>query len=400
MPTPVDDVVRNLAATNPFLEKTEGLAEEFVSLLGFSLASSTWKKYKTALNLWKKFREQTGNENVKFFSRKLGIPFICWCGKYKKLSVKTVENYISAIKKISSLNGSRLKEVFDSDLAKTLLSGLENKRKPQIKEKEKTEPVTLGMLGKIKQKLRKAEWPELTKTSFWSACLLAFWGAFRLGEILTEKETFFDKFSNLLWKDLKIEEDHLTLKVKSPKNRKLAFDKVYLCALSEKDFCPVQAMLQLEKMCKLNFGSEMWEKPVFRLDGGENLTKSALMKNFKGLLLGTAYQNSKISGKSFRAGLVSGLQKFPKSFNEQHAKSLGRWRGNSYQLYLKNDKPVDEWLFKLVAERLIKNSFSMQVEASQGSASDQLSAAVSQRNRTKLSLRARNLSKKLRKLST
>ncbi len=120
------------------------------------------QKYKTALNLWKKFREQTGNEKVKFFSSKLGIPFICWCGKYRKLSVKTVESYISAIKKISSLNGSRLKEVFDSNLEKTLLSGLENKRKPQVKEKEKIEPVTLGMLSKIKQKLRKAEWPELT----------------------------------------------------------------------------------------------------------------------------------------------------------------------------------------------------------------------------------------------
>ncbi len=77
MPTPVDSVVKNLAAANPFFEKTEGLAEEFVSLLGFSLASSTWKKYKTALNLWKKFREQTGNEKVKLFSSKLGIPFIC-----------------------------------------------------------------------------------------------------------------------------------------------------------------------------------------------------------------------------------------------------------------------------------------------------------------------------------
>jgi hypothetical protein len=94
MPTPVNSVVKNLVAANPFLGKTEGLAEEFTSLLGFSLASSTWKKYKTALNLWKKFREQTGNKKAKFFSSKLGIPFICWCGKYRKLSVKTVESYI------------------------------------------------------------------------------------------------------------------------------------------------------------------------------------------------------------------------------------------------------------------------------------------------------------------
>jgi hypothetical protein len=45
MPTPVDSVVKNLAAANPFLEKTEGLAKEFASLLDFSSASSTWKKY-------------------------------------------------------------------------------------------------------------------------------------------------------------------------------------------------------------------------------------------------------------------------------------------------------------------------------------------------------------------
>jgi hypothetical protein len=99
------------------------LAEEFTSLLGFSLAASTRKKYRTALNLWKKFCEQTCNEREKFFSSKLGIPFICWYGKYRKLSVKTVESYMTAIKKVASLSGSRLKDVFDSDLAKSLLSG-------------------------------------------------------------------------------------------------------------------------------------------------------------------------------------------------------------------------------------------------------------------------------------
>jgi hypothetical protein len=70
--------------------------------------------------------------------------------------------------------------------------------------------MTLGILSKVKQRLEKAEWPELTKLCFWSACMLAFWGAFRLGEILKEKEVFFDKFSNLLGEDVQYTRKNLT----------------------------------------------------------------------------------------------------------------------------------------------------------------------------------------------
>jgi hypothetical protein len=46
---------------------------------------------------------------------------------------------------------------------------------------------------------------KLTRQSVWTCCLVAFWGAFRLGELLGKSEKIFDKFSDLQWGTLSLE---------------------------------------------------------------------------------------------------------------------------------------------------------------------------------------------------
>jgi len=65
--------------------------------------------------------------------------------------------------------------------------------------------------------------------------MLVFWGAFRLSEKLNREGNFIDRFSKLLRENVRIERDHLTLKVK-PEKQKLAYNRVYLCALSKGNF--------------------------------------------------------------------------------------------------------------------------------------------------------------------
>ncbi len=67
-------------------------------------------------------------------------------------------------------------------------------------------------------------------------CLHAcFLGCFQVRWNLNREGNFFDRFSKLLLENVRIERNHLTLKVK-PEKQKLAYNRVYLCALSKGNF--------------------------------------------------------------------------------------------------------------------------------------------------------------------
>ncbi len=76
-----------------------------------------------------------------------------------------------------------------------------------------------------------------------------------------------------------------------------------------------------------------------------------------------------LSGKSFRTAIPSAMESFPVSFKESHVKALGRWKGNSYQLYMKNDSPEFKWVFEMVAKTLLSGTLSQEGEKSRPSSS-------------------------------
>jgi hypothetical protein len=49
------------------------------------------------------------------------------------------------------------------------------------------------------------------------------------------------------------------------------------------------------------------------------------------------------------------LENFPQEFHENHIKSLGRWKSQAYQRYMRNDSPEFKWVFGKIANLLIKN---------------------------------------------
>ncbi len=127
-----------------------------------------------------------------------------------------------------------------------------------------------------------------------------------------------------------------------------------LFALSEKPLCPVTAFHRLKESQK---NLRLWDPalPVFRKDNGECLTKKELLDSVNCVLKNFG---RKIGGKSFRSGLPSELENFPVQFCESHLKALGRWRGPSYQTYMRNDTPEFNWVFEQVAKAVLNNVVS------------------------------------------
>ncbi len=190
-----------------FLEKSPGfrnskgnLGSNFKLLLKSSLAKKTWSKYRSAWNKWKQFASDTKLGDPERFTPELGLTFTCWCKARKNLKASTVSRYLASLQKLNSLTHSfetgrkgGLQQVSGTVfLQKILLKGLKNLEKGNSQEKKVT-AMDLKTLQQIRKGLLKGGWKKVTRTSVWAACLKAFWGSFRLSEILPPSATRFDK---------------------------------------------------------------------------------------------------------------------------------------------------------------------------------------------------------------
>jgi hypothetical protein len=174
-----------------------------------------------------------------------------------------------------------------------------------------------------------------------------------LGELLGNDALRFDKYSSLLWEDVRLTQNSAEIRIKSAKVRGLPGNVAYLFAIPDKFLCPVNALARLKKSEQnLGMGSEL--SPVFKETGGKLLTKKVFLKIVNAA---TGKVDSEITGKSFRTGLPSAMENFPEIFRDSHVKALGRWRGHSYQLYMKNDKPEFRWVFEMVSSALLNENF-------------------------------------------
>jgi hypothetical protein len=212
----------------------------------------------------------------------------------------------------------------------------------------------LKTLQQIRIGLLKGGWKKVTRTSVWAACLLAFWGSFRLSEILPPSANRFDKFSDLQWKDLDIRADRVKVLLKSPKVANGWENNVDIFPVPRRFFCPVH---WLKKLRVIQENRRMLQKklPVFRLSGGEGLSRGVFLKIVKKSLSLSGCSSEGISGKSFRSGIPSELEVFPDSFKERHLKALGRWKSTAYQIYIRKGIPEKKEIQKTIADILIKN---------------------------------------------
>ncbi len=233
-------------------------------------------------------------------------------------------------------------------MEKILLRGMKNLGQNGSGVPNPTRPISVKLLQVIRNNLSR-EKEKLTGQSVWTCCLVAFWGAFRLGELLGKSEKCFDKFSDLLWEDATWDEEKIVLKIKSAKIKGIPGNQAILFRIPDQSLCPVVALKRLQAS-QINLG--LWEKhlPIFRKSNGLFLKKTEFL-DWVNRARGEG--SEVLSGKSFRSALPSALQNFPISFQESHLKALGRWRGRSYQLYMRNDTPEFRWVFELVAKTLL-----------------------------------------------
>jgi hypothetical protein len=350
---PVESLLTKYMERNELFYKDSEYCRTCLALVAASLARNTWKRYNSAFRLWGKFQKESGLVvellDVEAWEKK----FLIWGWRDRGLKVNTLKIYLSELKELGRLAKSM--ETMGNDLGPFLVRGMSNLATPWKENRFPTKPLTVEDLRSIRKGLENFDW-KLTGQSVWTCCVVAFWGAFRLGELLGSNAIKFDKFSSLLWEDVQLGSDSAKIRVKSAKVKGPPGNSVLLFPVPDKNLCPVTALCRLEKS-ERNLGMGSKESPVFRETNGNLLTKKVFLQIVNSTQGGT---NSTISGKSFQTGLPSAMESFPEIFRDSHVKALGRWRGRSYQTYMKNDTPEFRWVFGRVASALLNKNFSQE----------------------------------------
>jgi hypothetical protein len=300
-------------------------------LLSAAFAKSTWQKHVSGWNAFSKFECENSSVNSWPLKIKTVRSFAIWCVECKNLKVDTVKSYLSSLVLAHDLQGLKCENFVKDRILNLLLNGAENL---QSNSNGNTRRVaTLDTVLIIGHRIASSDWSENSKIVFWSLCTTAFCTSARLGELLCKSENYFDKNSDLLWKDLKFNDNHILVHIKNPKIKSKNGDFLDIFKFKNERCCPFLALTALRNF---QIKKNMYDvnMPVFRFSNGKNMTQSIVNKTLK-LLLSDLYQPSvnSLTGHSFRGGIPSKLVEKNVLQGNIAAADWGRWGSKSYETY-------------------------------------------------------------------
>ena len=258
----------------------------------------------------------------------------------KKLNSNTVKSYMSGTKRMAMARGVQ-SPAPQPELSKTILKGYENLQRNPVKSvlSANHRPVSihfLRLLGHACNKFWKGD--DFDKLSFWVVCVLAFWGSFRIGELLGQSTSSFSPSSDLLGSDvLHMSRTSFALWIRDPKVSKQFGDVVEIWSTPHlPDIDPFNAFSTFYNIRQEKGFST--SSPLFMRARGDIFTAPQFNACLQALIshYSTELQLStnRWTGHSFRSGLPTLLQSL--GFSEDQIKSWGRWSSSAFQMYTKD----------------------------------------------------------------
>ena len=132
---------------------------------------------------------------------------------------------------------------------------------------------------------RRRDWSIFEQSLHFSVSLLAWWGSFRLGELLGDRRHEFNSSSILLASDVTFSQDSVAVWLRSPKVEKEATgDLVEVWSVSERpDLDPLAALNSFLSLRTKRFGSAE-HLPLFLHEDGSIFTKQEMNRDLTQLL--------------------------------------------------------------------------------------------------------------------
>lgn len=249
------------------------------------------------------------------------------------LAPQTIKSYLSALRNMQlSLGLPDPREHSALPMLRRVQAGISRCRLKKGATTNVRLPITSHMLRKIKQSLLSSSDPN--RLVLWAIACTAFFGFFRLGELLPASRAAYSPATSLSWGDISVDSHSaprmVQLHLKQSKYDQAGNGADVVVGVTGADLCPVTAILQyIEARGSIPgpFFLDCTKTPVL---------KPRFITAIRDTLSAMGYQHLNYAGHSFRIGAatsaaVAGLE-------DSTIQTLGRWHSAAFLQYIRTPK--------------------------------------------------------------
>lgn len=291
-------------------------------MLNSSIAANTKAAYRTAITVFCKFRNSHTITEIWPAPITHITLFIANCFE-KGCAASTITTYMAGISFYHKVNGWR--DPFNSFLVKKLLEGCKRMR-PQA---DTRAPVTLNILEKILTSVHLICYSQYESTMFKAAFSLAYYGLFRISELVYTHKGL----QPLSFNDLRVE-NGATAIIVTIKSSKANKNPVTLRIPSVRPplSCPVHLISSFLKVRPTNSNA------FFLHSNGLPLTRYQFSLVLKKVISSLGMGSGSFKTHSFRIGRATQLA--IDGLSEDRIRVMGRWQSDSYKSYIRTKQTL------------------------------------------------------------
>ena len=293
-----------------------------------SLAPSTQRSYESAKRRYLQFCLNASKSPLPLTEDNL-CSFAAYLASVG-LAYQTIKSYLSATKHLHIESGFGDPHIDSMLRLEHVLRGI----KRELSKKSSTSKPRLPMTPSILLKLRsiwEEDPSEFDNIMLWAACCMCYFGFLRSGEVCTPSDTQYDPSTHLAFTDISVDSNEHTsciaVKIKASKTDPFRQGVTVYLGATGTNLCPVKAILAYIAVRGSAPG------PFFHFNNGRFLTRDRLVKELRAALSKAHLDPDLYAGHSFRIGAATVAH--AQGIDDSMIMTLGRWKSNAYQRYIK-----------------------------------------------------------------
>lgn len=312
------------------LSDLDGAVQYFCSN---SIAQSTQKTYKSALNRFSQFCSQ---HNV-LSPFPVSESILCYFTSYlatQNLSPQTIKTYLAGIRHMQvSLGLPEPKEYSSLPRLRLVQAGIQRTHSQRTGAPRIRLPITPAVLKKMQDWWSpQANNPDIVM--LWAASTLCFFGFFRAGEITVPSQAAYNQARHLSWGDVSADDlknpSMLKVNLKYSKTDQLGKGVDIYVGRTGCPLCPVAAVLAYMAIR----GNE--QGPFFKFNNSQPLTKPKFIHHVRLALQNTGLPYNDFAGHSFRIGAATTASRA--GMEDSQIRALGRWSSAAFLVYIRTSR--------------------------------------------------------------
>ena len=265
------------------------------------LAQSTRRTYDSAMKKFTSFCEVYHVADPFPVSEYLLCAFAAFMAD-KGLAPQTIKSYLAAIRNTQlSLGLPDPREHSSLPVLKRVQAGICRARLNRVQSTKVRLPMTAPLLRQIKTELERSAHPN--RVVIWAVCCTAFFGFFRLGELLLSAPSSFNARVHLAWGDVAVDNPRtpkmIKIRLKQSKTDQYGHGVDVVMGRTDLDLCPVAAILAYMATRGDCHG------PFFLTVDGKTLPKSVFITEIRKIIRVLGLPDSNYAGHSFRIGAAT-----------------------------------------------------------------------------------------------